>query len=196
MNNMELHIIDAAIACIEKRGLQEATVRAIAEEAGVNVAAINYYFRSKEQLIERVMEQTLNNAFDWSHFGPGEAVAADQRLADILDHLTQGAQQYPQIARMHFYETLTTGQCPPQLGERFGAFLQSMFDDLRGRGVLLGDIDLRRTILQAMSTAIFGMVLLAPLFQPFQREQYEDPATRRQALLALARRALGEDSQT
>lgn len=194
MNNAELHIIDAAIACIEKRGLQEATVRAIAEEAGVNVAAINYYFRSKEQLIDRVMEQTLNNAFDWSDFGPGEGVPADQRLADILDHLTQGAQQYPQIARMHFYEMLASGHCPQQLSDRFSAFLCSMFEDLRGRGVTLGDVDLRRAILQAMSTSLFGMVLLTPLFGPFLQEDYRDPATRRQALLALARRALTEGS--
>lgn len=192
MSSMENRIIEAAIACIEQRGLQGATVRAIAEEAGANVSAINYYFRSKEQLIDRVMESTLDNAFDWSHFGPGEGVSAPQRLADILEHLTKGTQDYPQITRMHFYEPLVLGSCPDKLSRRFTAFLQSMFDDLKARGVALDDAALRGAILQAITAAIFGIGLLTPLFGPFTHEDYHDPQTRRKALLALAYGVLGE----
>ena len=64
-DTIEIKIIEAAIDCIEQFGLKGATNRRIAEKAGVNLAAINYYFRSKENLIERVMETTLHNAFDW-----------------------------------------------------------------------------------------------------------------------------------
>lgn len=44
---VEIKIIEAAIECIEQFGLKGATNRRIAEKAGVNLAAINYYFRSK-----------------------------------------------------------------------------------------------------------------------------------------------------
>ena len=64
--SVEGKIIQAAIECIEKYGISGATNRQIALEAGVNNAAINYYFRSKEVLIQRCMEITLKNAFDLS----------------------------------------------------------------------------------------------------------------------------------
>ena len=189
--NMEGKIIDSAIACIERRGLQATTVRAIAEEAGVNISAINYYFRSKEQLIERVMEVTLNNAFDWSHFGPGEGVPAQQRLADILDHITKGALDYPELTRAHFYEPLILGRCSAKLDSHFTAFLEHIHEDLRGRGVTLGEGALRSAIVHAIA-AMFGVILLAPLFRSFSRQHFHDPQERRQALEALARSVLGE----
>ena len=56
---MELKIIEAAIACIEKYGYGETTVRKIAAQADVNVAAVNYYFGSKDELINRALEISL-----------------------------------------------------------------------------------------------------------------------------------------
>ena len=67
-------IIQTTIECIEQKGIQHATIRIIADMAGVNVAAINYHFGSKEQLFQIVMDATLNesfvnniNDFPWQH---------------------------------------------------------------------------------------------------------------------------------
>ena len=43
-------ILRAAAEIFADRGFHETSVRAICEKAGTNVAAVNYYFRSKEQL--------------------------------------------------------------------------------------------------------------------------------------------------
>jgi AcrR family transcriptional regulator len=43
----EEKIITAAVECIEKYGIKGTTIRQIAEQAGVNIAAVNYYFRSR-----------------------------------------------------------------------------------------------------------------------------------------------------
>ena len=50
----------ATIDCIGRDGIQSLTTRKIAKEAGVNSAAINYYFGSKEKLVEKALNQTLN----------------------------------------------------------------------------------------------------------------------------------------
>ena len=39
-------ILGAAVAVIEREGAERTTVRTIAAEAGVNVAAISYHYRS------------------------------------------------------------------------------------------------------------------------------------------------------
>lgn len=50
-------ILDVAERLFAENGVAETTVRAITGEAGVNVAAVNYYFRSKEDLYREVIER-------------------------------------------------------------------------------------------------------------------------------------------
>src|SRR5574341_1009582 len=45
-------ILGAVLTAIEKHGIDSLTTRKIAEEAGTNIASINYYFRSKDLLVE------------------------------------------------------------------------------------------------------------------------------------------------
>lgn len=52
-------LLEAAGQIFAEKGLKGATVRKICERAGVNIAAINYYFRDKERLyVEAVKEAT------------------------------------------------------------------------------------------------------------------------------------------
>ena len=48
------HILDRTIFLVGKKGTTDVTVREIAREAGVNVAAVNYYFSSKEQMFDQM----------------------------------------------------------------------------------------------------------------------------------------------
>ncbi len=59
-------IFIATLACIERDGLDSVTVRAIAKEAEVNTAAINYYFGTKAKLVEQVLTRTLHEGLDGS----------------------------------------------------------------------------------------------------------------------------------
>lgn len=52
-------LIKAALRVFANRGIASATLREITEEAGANVAAVNYYFRSKEELTRTVLETCL-----------------------------------------------------------------------------------------------------------------------------------------
>ncbi|MDP4095119.1 MAG: TetR family transcriptional regulator, partial [Bacillota bacterium] len=50
--NAKERIILATIELIEKKGINSITTRGIASTANVNSAAINYYFGSKEKLLD------------------------------------------------------------------------------------------------------------------------------------------------
>jgi AcrR family transcriptional regulator len=56
-HNTEEKIKEAAKKVFLKKGFNGATTRDIAEEAGVNLALVNYYFRSKEKLFKEVFEE-------------------------------------------------------------------------------------------------------------------------------------------
>lgn len=55
----EQKIKDAARKVFQAKGYDAARTRDIAEEAGVNLALINYYYRSKESLFEEIMGDSI-----------------------------------------------------------------------------------------------------------------------------------------
>lgn len=55
-NEKQIQIIETAEILFAERGFDGTSVRDIADEAGVNVAMISYYFGSKEKLMEALFE--------------------------------------------------------------------------------------------------------------------------------------------
>jgi AcrR family transcriptional regulator len=52
-------ILDAAERLFSERGFAETSLRAITSEAGANLASVNYYFQSKDALIQAVFARRL-----------------------------------------------------------------------------------------------------------------------------------------
>lgn len=59
----EEKIMEAARKVFTEKGYAAARTRDIAEESGINLALLNYYFRSKEKLFELVMLERVNKLF-------------------------------------------------------------------------------------------------------------------------------------
>lgn len=97
-------VLQAAIDCIEEYGVQKTTIRAIASKAGLNSAAINYYFENKDELIRQALDQTLKNAFDVSHINFREDDSPARLLERLFEHWLEGNRRYPGIIRAYFYE--------------------------------------------------------------------------------------------
>ena len=57
-------IVDSARKLFVKKGLKGTTVRDIATESGVNVAMVNYYFRSKEKLFDTIFDEAFTILFE------------------------------------------------------------------------------------------------------------------------------------
>ncbi len=59
----EVKIKNAARVIFQKKGFAAARTREITEEANINHALLNYYFRSKENLFNIIMTETLEGFF-------------------------------------------------------------------------------------------------------------------------------------
>lgn len=59
----EEKIKNAARIIFHQKGFAAARTRDIAEEAGINLALLNYYFRSKEKLFDIIMMESLQGFF-------------------------------------------------------------------------------------------------------------------------------------
>lgn len=189
----EQRIIQAAIDCIERFGLQGATNRRIAEMADVNVAAINYYFRSKKNLIDQCMHITLDNAFDWEDLLPLPADTPQQWCVEILVDLTKGSINYPGLTRAHFQGLLLDGNYDSIAARRMADFMGQWAQELRNRGVTLSDDELQTAVAQLGFT--FISVVMAPKFfdRPFGLTM-EDEGTMRAFYSDLVKKVFAEES--
>jgi AcrR family transcriptional regulator len=186
---MEEKIINAAINCLEKYGVAGATNRVIASAAGINSAAINYYFRSKEVLIQKAMERTMDHAFDWTDFVDTPGSTPQERCIGIFDHLLQGGVNYPGITRAHFHDLLTNGDYDSLMVERLNKFAVQLCDDLQAHGYKGSRKDLQMACVQIMNAA-FMYILVPHLYKKSFGLELSDADTRQRFIRTLAEKLL------
>ncbi len=184
-------IVNAAITCIERQGIQNVTIRSIAKEAGVNSAAINYYFRSKDKLIKRAMATTLTHlAGDLTEIAADDSRPLAQRLRDLLDYLIEGAIQYPRVTRAHLYEPLFEGSSESEFGALLASILARIRADLEREQGLAASRELELRLVRLFSAALLP-ALMPTLFQGFDGIDFRDLRTRRSYVELLTREVAG-----
>ena len=78
-------IKNAARIVFHKKGYAATRTRDIAEEAGINLALLNYYFRSKEKLFDIVMFETLQHFFkSIAEVFNNEKTALDNKIETLV----------------------------------------------------------------------------------------------------------------
>jgi AcrR family transcriptional regulator len=80
-------LLEAAGPIFAEKGFQAANVRAICREAGVNLGAINYHFRSKEQFYVETIRHALNRvmeAIPWSEMDSPPDAPPEEALRRFL----------------------------------------------------------------------------------------------------------------
>ncbi len=97
-------ILEAVITCIEKYGIDRLTTRKIAEEAGTNIASINYYFRSKDDLLAETLDMTINHMMEDVFIAIEDCQKPfDVALEEVFFYLVDGAVRFPGISTAHLY---------------------------------------------------------------------------------------------
>ncbi len=78
-------ILDAAGLCFASSGFARTTVEAIASRAGVSKGIVYHHYRGKEQLLERVLERTLQ---EWADVASLElALARGGSVLEAIAHV-------------------------------------------------------------------------------------------------------------
>lgn len=80
-------IIEAAIHCIASRGLCDTTLDRVAELAGVSRALVVFHFKSKNGMLQAVLEQ-IGSQYDrdWKQIMVLPGLSADQRLLKLISY--------------------------------------------------------------------------------------------------------------
>src|ERR1700755_1986938 len=87
-SSTEEKIKEAARVVFIKKGFAATRTRDIAEEAGINLALLNYYFRSKEKLFHVIMAETLKG------FVQNIAMVLNDEKSSLEEKIQQLANSY------------------------------------------------------------------------------------------------------
>ena len=188
--NTEQRILLTAINCINDEGINKVTVRMIAERAGVNVAAVNYYFRSKDRLMEQAMELAIANMFE--DVDEMLLTVKDGRILvmKLLGFLLWGIEAYPGITRSFLYGPVAAED---DKGPMLPA-MKSLVVKLRDRLTALCP-NRRREDLEAGIMAVFSTMLIncvvPELFENYTAAGFGDENARERLVAELTNMVVG-----
>ncbi len=167
MPDTKTRILDTAEKLFAKHGIQGTGLRLISQKAGVNLAAVNYHFGSKENLVRTVLsrlilplDQERNRLLEQAEAAAGDA---GSRVEDIVRAFLMPwisfRRKHPQYVRMlsmiYSGQSRTNGLFRDMIREAsreaYALFTRALFRALPGvpREVLL----MRTNLAVAMATA-------------------------------------------
>lgn len=94
----EEKILEAARKVFTEKGYAATRTRDIADEAGINLALLNYYFRSKEKLFFKIMTQTVEELFAFMlPIISNEATSLDEKIEIFANKYIEVVSQNPNL---------------------------------------------------------------------------------------------------
>ncbi|RDU99507.1 TetR/AcrR family transcriptional regulator [Trinickia dinghuensis] len=114
-------LLDVALGLFARQGIVETTLGEIAREAGVTSAMMHYYFHTREQLIDVLIDErfiplreTIRGAFE--HLD--DPVAA---ITDLVERLVKVSEDHPWFAPLWIREVVSEGGILRQrMNDRYG----------------------------------------------------------------------------
>ncbi|MEJ5055648.1 TetR/AcrR family transcriptional regulator [Sphingobacterium sp. MYb382] len=103
MNQKQLEILDIAETLFAKNGFEGTSVRDIAKLAGINVAMINYYFESKENLLELIVKRSAH-AYKLVPEQYNTEEDSFKRLDKLIDHYIDSKFDNKDVYQLLFME--------------------------------------------------------------------------------------------
>ena len=169
-------ILLATIDCINENGLEHLTTRMIAEKAGANIASINYYFRTKEILVNQALEITIKHMLeDVNETVTKEDLGFREILQDVLYYLISGASKNMGISSAHLYRLVIDKDYDSISAISF----LTAFNTLLDRAVTNfpdHDHDKLRRVLASIFSSIMFMMLTPFFFQLKEEKRLSEEA--------------------
>lgn len=165
----EEKIKEAARKVFHKKGFAGTKTRDIAEEAGVNLALLNYYFRSKEKLFDLIMGETMQLFFQsMKGLINNEHTSLQEKLQDLANQYIDLLSTQPELPIFILNEIQMN---PKGLSERMGLqkvvigsfILQQFKNDLNNK-------DIPDSALLQMIINIIGMMVFPFIGKPILKE--------------------------
>lgn len=164
-------IIRAALARVDRVGLDGLTVREIAGAANVNLAAINYYFGSKARLLEEVVDRAGREGL-WGTLDELRALIEDNRgdirsgLEEYLSEFLPSMLAHPRRLELRLHAPLRDQEYGGQRVRELTEYLEG-FREVVGPALRAGSPDAQRAAVTQFWATLLSLGLMPRLFEGF-----------------------------
>ena len=174
--NSEERIKAAARKVFHQKGYAGTRTRDIAEEAGINHAMVNYYFRSKEKLFGIVMLETMTFFFKGvSTILNNENTSLEEKIEQIVANYIDLLLEEPELPTFMFNEVRTNPEPfvanTPILQALENSVLARQYAEAVAQGRIT-EPNLIHTVLNVISLVIFPFIA-QPIFTALSRTDKE-----------------------
>ncbi len=179
-------ILEAVIACIEKYGIASLTTRKIAEEAGTNIASINYYFRTKDRLVDEALAMAIQHTVeDLTTFIDQPDLPLEQILEEVCFFLIDGGLRFPGTTLAHLYTIMLEKRYDTVAAHMFQEVLERLSRRAADEYPSKEQGEVRAVLAHIISAAMFS-VLAPGLFLPLTPLDLAQPEGGRKLAHSLA----------
>ena len=187
--NSEERIKAAARKVFHQKGYAGTRTRDIAEEAGVNHAMVNYYFRSKEKLFQVVMIETMTYFFQGiSTILNEEKTSLEQKIEQVVANYIDLLLEEPELPTFVFNEVRTNPEPFIENSPIYKALQNSVLARQYTEAVARGEVsepNLIQMVLNVISLVIFPFIAQPILIalNKMDNEQYKTLMLERKKLI-------------
>lgn len=161
--NQRERLLDAAVACFAADGVAATSLRSIALKAGVTPALVNYYFGSKEQLLDAFVAERVSPAVATLREGVLEAGDNPRAILAAFVHGIHGVvERYPWWPALWVREVLSEKGALRDLMQKIIA--PQVTQPLAGalvaaqkRGAISADLDPRLLVVSLVGLTMFPL---------------------------------------
>jgi len=178
-DEVEEKILQKAMHIFSKKGFSATKTRDIATAAGVNIASIHYYFRSKEKLFQIVVKRKLKEYTELMERVLGAREPLHQKIRDFVPLYIDFFLANPYLPRFIFLET---SYKDVRLESHFSAlhFTATLEEQLEK---LEKEKRIRPTSVESLLSTLIGLTVFPFISQKIMRAHTGQSETEYQAML-------------
>ena len=152
-------ILLSAYACISTRGYANVSMRDIADEAGVVLSQLNYYFKNKEGLFKEVVRMMISKYLREIEASLDQENSPQKRAKGLINYFRNMLQHNPELFRLLYDFTGLAIWSPV-----FSSLLSELFKDLSDmiEKYIFKDLQLKE--LKGYSTKTLSRLILGSMF--------------------------------
>jgi AcrR family transcriptional regulator len=152
-------ILLAAYACISTRGYANVSMREIADEAGVVLSQLNYYFKNKEGLFKEVVGMMISRYLKEIEESLKQENSPQKRVKGLINYFKNMLKHNPELFRLLYDFTGLAIWSPI-----FSSLLSELFKDLSViiEKYIFNDLQIKG--LKGYSTKTLSRLILGSMF--------------------------------
>lgn len=152
-------ILKTTLSIIGEEGFQNITVRKIAAKAGVNIAAVNYYFGSKDNAINEALKYLGDKVMRSFKLLDDDELPPEERIRRFLKNYVEAILEHPYVYKNFITQTMNYYEFPLKNNFLKNEAILKLKNTLKEIKTELSDEMLTMKVLQLLGGLIFPLII-------------------------------------